>query len=166
MAHNLSAAGGADYTKLMHEGGGAMGRRFPKPAPALQRAVVEATHAAGRVAVAHAMARADTLEVLRLGVDGLAHTFLDAPPDDEVVAAYRAAGAWVNPTLAALGSFTTEGRALAERFAHDPRVEGKLTPQAVANLCGCMAFAKEGTTVQNAYDTIRRLHEEGVPVIV
>ncbi|EXJ89343.1 hypothetical protein A1O3_02410 [Capronia epimyces CBS 606.96] len=166
VAHNLSPAGGADYTKLMHESGAAIGQAFPKPSLDIQKAVIAATHAAGHVAVAHCFGRADTLEVLSLGVNGLAHTFMDEPVSQEIVDAYKKAQAWCNPTLALLGSFTKEGAAVAERFANDERVKGKLTEKGHANLCRCMGFAKEGATVANAYETVRRLKAEGVPVIV
>lgn len=166
VAQNLSPAGGADYIKLMHESGTAMGQEFPKPSLEIQQAVIAATHATGHVAVAHCFSRADTLEVLSLGVDGLAHTFVDEPVTQDVVNAYKQAGAWCNPTLALLGSFTKEGAALAERFANDERVKGRLTEMGHANMCRCLGLAKGGATVENAYETVRRLKEEGVPIIV
>jgi hypothetical protein len=150
----------------MHESGAAMGQVFPKPSLAIQEAVITATHAAGHVAVAHCFARADTLEMLSLGINGLAHTFIDEPVSQDIVDAYKKAGAWCNPTLALLGSFTKEAAAVAERFANDERVKGKLTEKGHANLCRCMGFAREGATVENAYETVRRLKAEGVPVIV
>ncbi|KAF2491659.1 hypothetical protein BU16DRAFT_594726 [Lophium mytilinum] len=166
VAHNLSPAGGADYTKLMHESGAALGQPFPKPSLDIQQAVITATHAAGHVAVAHCLGRADTLEVLSLGINGLAHTFLDEPVSEEIVDGYKKAGAWCSPTLSLLGSLTKEGAAVAERFANDVRVKGKLTEKGHANLCRCMGFSREGATVENAYGTVRRLKAEGVPIIV
>jgi len=166
VAYSLSPAGAADYIKLMHESGGAMDRSFPKPSLAIQKALITATQAAGHVAVAHCFGRADTLEVLSLGVNGLAHTFIDEPVSQEIVDEYKKAGAWCNPTLALLGSFTKEGRAVAERFANDERVKGKLTAKGYANLCQCMGFARDGATVENAYATVRRLKAEDVPIIV
>ncbi|TVY52301.1 Imidazolonepropionase [Lachnellula cervina] len=166
VAHNLSPTGGADYTKLMHESGAAMGQAFPKPSLDIQKAVITATHAAGHVAVAHCLTRADTLEVLSLGINGLAHTFIDEPVSQEIVDGYKKAGAWCNPTLAVLGSFTKEGAPLAERFANDERVKGKLTEKGHATLCRCLGFSREGLTVETAYGTVRRLKAEGVPIIV
>ncbi|TVY26707.1 hypothetical protein LHYA1_G004699 [Lachnellula hyalina] len=166
VARNLSPAGGADYTKLMHESGAAMGQVFPKPSLDIQKAVITATHAAGHVAVAHCLSRGDTLEMLSLGINGLAHTFIDEPVSQEIVDGYKKAGAWCNPTLAVLGSFTKEGAALAERFANDERVKSKLTEKGHATLCQCMGFSREGATVENAYGTVRRLKAEGVPIIV
>ncbi|KAF7556161.1 hypothetical protein G7Z17_g1639 [Cylindrodendrum hubeiense] len=164
--HNLSSAGGADYTKLMHESGSVMGQVFPKPSLDIQKAVIAATQAKGHVAVAHSLARADTLEVLSLGINGLAHTFIDEPVNREIVDAYKKAGAWCNPTLTMLGSFTKEGTGVAERFGNDMRVKSKLTEQGHANLCQCMGLSRKGTTVENAYGTVRKLKAEGIPIIV
>jgi len=168
VAHNLSSAGGADYTKLMHESGTALKieHALPKPSLEIQKAVIAATHAAGHVAVVHCFSRADTLEMLSLGINGLAHTFIDEPVNQEIVDGYKKAGAWCNPTLVVLGSLTKEGLPVAERFANDERVKGKLTEKGHANLCRCLGFSKEGATVKTAYETVRRLKAEGIPIIV
>jgi hypothetical protein len=168
VANNLSPAGGADYTKLMHESGEALQveQAIPKPSLDIQKAVIAATHAAGHVAVAHCLSRADTLEMLSLGINGLAHTFLDKPVNQEIVDGYKKSGAWCNPTLVVLGSLTNEGLVLGERFANDERVKRKLTEKGHANLCRCLGFSKEGATVKTAYETVRRLKAERVPIIV
>ncbi|KAI9742755.1 MAG: hypothetical protein M1818_003484 [Claussenomyces sp. TS43310] len=137
VAHNLSLASGVDYTKLMHESGAAMGQVLPKPSLDVQKAVITATQAAGHVAVAHCLARADTREMLSMGINGQAHTFIDEPVNQEIVDGYKKTGAWCNPTLALLGSLTKEGAAVTERFANDKRVKGKLTEKGHANLCRC-----------------------------
>jgi hypothetical protein len=152
----------------MHESGRALAFPFhlPKPSLAIQESVIQTTHSLGKVAVAHAFVREDTLELLGLGINGLTHTFFDEPCNDEIVAAYKKAGAWVNPTLALLGSFTKEGMPLQQKYADDERVQGKLTESGKENLCRCMGAGKEGATVKHAYDTIKRLKSEGINVIV
>ena len=150
----------------MHESGASMGADFPKPTVELQAAVISATHAAGKVAVAHALALADTIEVLSAGVDGMTHTFYDAAHTPELVAAYKKNGAWVNPTLAALGSLTTEGKQYAEKFAHDERVQAMIGEAERERLCMCMNFKTAASKIQYAYDTVKALKAEGVPVIV
>lgn len=150
----------------MHESGVALGQTLNKPSLEIQEAVITATQAAGRVAVAHCLGHADTLEMLSLGVNGLAHTFIDGAVSQDIVDAYKKAGAWCNPTLALLGSLTKEGTVVAEQFANDERVKGKLTEEGHARLCKCMGFAREGATVKNAYETVQRLKNEGVPIIV
>ncbi len=53
---------------------------------------------------------------------------------------YRKAGTCCSPTLAVLGSLTNEGAAVAERFAKDEQVKGKLKEKGHENLCRCMDF--------------------------
>lgn len=78
-----------DYIKLMHESGTALGMQFNQPSVSLQKAVIDAAHANGLVAVAHATCLKDTVEILQAGVDGLTHTFCDQPPTKELIEAYK-----------------------------------------------------------------------------
>lgn len=59
------------------------------PSIEAQKALVDAAHAAGLVAVAHALAREDAIEILHAGVDGMTHTFCDKPVNQEVIDAYK-----------------------------------------------------------------------------
>ncbi|KAK6437180.1 hypothetical protein LTR95_006633, partial [Oleoguttula sp. CCFEE 5521] len=158
---------GVDYIKLMHESGTVMGAKFNMPSLELQKAVIDEAHANNLIAVAHATCRKDTLDILGVGVDGLTHQFTDKPPDQEVINAYLKNNAHLNPTLAAMGSLTTEGKALQEQFAHDPGIQHLLPENARNNMCSCMDFAKlPGCTVDNAYETVRQLKAAGVDVVV
>jgi hypothetical protein len=158
-------ADGADYIKLMHESGSSLGAQFTKPSVSLQEMVIREAHAAGKVAIAHCLAMADTIEILNAGIDGLAHTFFDFPPSDELVKAYKKNNAWLNPTLAAIGSLTTEGKEIAEKFAHDPRVKGKIGEQELGRLCMCMGMHAESSKVEYAYESVRVLKKEGIDII-
>jgi len=149
----------------MHESGSSMGAVFSKPTPELQALVIREAHAHGKVAIAHSLAMADTIEILDAGIDGLAHTFYDQPPTEDLVQAYKRGNAWLNPTLAAIGSLTTEGKATAERFAHDKRVEGKIGEQELGRLCMCMNFKAETSKVEYAYESVRQLKAAGIDII-
>ncbi|KAF2439459.1 hypothetical protein P171DRAFT_422015 [Karstenula rhodostoma CBS 690.94] len=154
-----------DYIKLMHESGTSMGWPLAKPSVELQRIIVEEARKRGYLVVAHATSLQDTLEVLEAGVDGLTHTICDQPPTQELVDAYKKRNAWVNPTLATMGSLTGEGRELQDRFAHDPRVEGLIGESQISNLCNCLGFAAQHGKVEYAYESVRRLKEAGVDVL-
>jgi len=155
-----------DYIKLMHESGTFMGAKFNKPSVELQRAVIEEAHRNGLVTVAHATCLEDTIEILEAGVDGLTHMFIDQPANQRVIDAYKRNGAHCNPTLACMGSSTTEGQMLQEKLANDPRVKHLLGESERAHMCKCMGFAKDIGKVKHAYDTVRQLKEAGVPIIM
>lgn len=163
LAENI--ANGADYIKLMHESGAAMGATFTKPPLSLQKSIIDLSHAAGKITLAHALAMNDHIEILSCGIDGLAHAFYDQPPTRELVEAYQRGGAFLNPTLAAIGSLTGEGRELAERYANDERVGAKLGVVERERMCRCMDFRKEGSTVEYAYEAVRQLKEAGIDIV-
>lgn len=159
-------AEGVDYIKLMHESGAFMAAEFAKPSLDLQKAVIEEAHQHGLMTVAHATCLEDTVEILEAGVDGLTHMFVDRVADQRVVDAYKRRGAHCNPTLACMGSSTTEGQALQEKFAHDPRVRHLLGEAERDRMCMCMGFAKGRGKVSNAYESVKVLKKAGVPIVM
>lgn len=156
---------GADYIKLMAESGSSLDMKLPTPSLELQAALVNAAHSHGLAVVAHALSLNDTLQVLEAGVDGLTHCFFDKRLSKEVIAAYKKNNAWCNPTLVAIGSLTEEGKMLAEKYAHDSRVVGRLGQDAVERLCRCMSLGKGQGKAEFAFETVRKLHSEGVDII-
>ena len=160
-------AEGVDYIKLMHESGKIMGPEFNKPSIELQKAVIDEAHKNGLVCVAHATCKSDTLEILEAGVDGLTHCFVDEGPDDAVIAAYKKNNAHCNPTLSTMGSATTEGQKLQEKYAHDPRVINLIGEKQREAMCLCMGFAKDktGTTWENAFETVKQLKAAGITIL-
>lgn len=156
-----------DYIKLMHESGSLMGQQFIMPSIELQKALIQEAHKYGLITVAHALSKKDTIEILEAGIDGLTHQFCDEPPNQQVIDAYKRNNAHLNPTLAALGSLTTEGKETQERFAHDPRIQHLLPEEARHRVCACMAMAKAGgASVVHAYEAVRQLKAAGVDVVV
>jgi imidazolonepropionase-like amidohydrolase len=154
-----------DYIKLMHESGTMMGKKLVQPTVELQRIIVEEARARGYLTVAHALSLQDTLDVLEAGVDGLTHTICDQPPTQELVDAYKKNNAWLNPTLAAVGSLTTEGKNLQHKYAHDPRVVGLIDDAKIGNLCACMAFGVKHGKVEYAYESVKMLKKAGIDIL-
>ncbi|KAJ4361707.1 hypothetical protein N0V95_001600 [Ascochyta clinopodiicola] len=154
-----------NYIKLMHESGTMMGEKLSYPSLELQRTIITESKKRGYLTVAHATCLQDTLDVLNAGVDGLTHTFCDQPPTQALLDAYKQNNAWCNPTLAAMGSLTTEGADLQHRFAHDPRVQHLISADKRGNMCQCMAFAAQHGKVTYAYESVRALRAAGVDVL-
>lgn len=154
-----------DYIKLMHESGTSMGMTLSKPTVELQKTVIEEAKKRGYLVVAHALCLQDALEVLEAGVNGMTHTICDQPPTDELIEAYKKNNAWVNPTLAAIGSLTTEGKEDQERFAHDERVKALLDEEARGRMCHCMSMAAKHGKAEYAYESVRKLKGAGIDVL-
>lgn len=157
---------GVSYIKLFHESGLVMGKTWPKHSLAVQSAVIEEAHKYGLPVVAHATCLVDTIEILNLGIDGMAHTFIDQPPSAELIAAYEKYNAHCNPTLSAMGSGTAECVAMQEKFAHDPRIQHLIGKMQRERMCECMAYAKaQGATCENAFESVRQLKAAGIKIL-
>jgi hypothetical protein len=81
------------------------------------------------------------------------------------VDAYVKSGAWVNPTLAAIGSLTAEGKELQERYAGDERVRSLLDQGEKGKMCRCLEMGAGHSKVEYAYESVRMLREAGVDII-
>ncbi|KAJ9608966.1 hypothetical protein H2200_006737 [Cladophialophora chaetospira] len=163
-----AVANGADFIKLMHEDGRAIGigpGELIQPREAVQAAVVAAAHRRGLKVVAHALSLKDTVEVLRSGVDGLTHTFFDEPINAEVIELYKQQNAWVNPTLAAVGSLTCESKDIVQRFSEDPRVKRRVSDGDVELMHHCLHMKSPGARWEYAIDSVRQLKRAGIDII-
>ncbi|KAF2186244.1 hypothetical protein K469DRAFT_706910 [Zopfia rhizophila CBS 207.26] len=154
-----------DYIKLMHESGKGLGFELQYPTVELQKTIVDEARKRGYLTVAHATCLPDTLTVLEAGVNGLTHTIVDQAPTQELVKAYKKNNAWLNPTLAAMGSLTTEGQEIQERFAHDVRAEGLIGEKEKGNMCRCMAMAAATGKVQHSYESVKMLKSAGIDIV-
>ena len=156
---------GADYIKLMQEDGAAM--RFegiPVASLELQTALTNAAHDHGLLALAHATSLDATLLVLRAGVDALMHAFTDKAPTDELVEAYKKNNAFLVPTLVVDASMTGEEQELRDKFASKATPQ-QLTPEVKENMCKCLGLGVPGSTIKNAYETIKKLRAAGIDII-
>lgn len=152
----------------MHEAGRALGieaGQIAQPTEAIQAAVVDAAHKRGLKVVAHALSLKDTLEVLRAGVDGLAHTFFDEPITPEVIDLYKRNKAWCNPTLVAAGSLTGESKDVYDRFSKDERVTSRVSTADVELMHHCLHMKSPGAKWEYAIDSVRQLRAAGVDII-
>jgi imidazolonepropionase-like amidohydrolase len=161
-------AEGSDYIKLFHERGKAIGLpagSLNQPSEAVQAAVVQAAHKNNLKVVAHALSLVDTVEILRAGVDGLAHTFFDEPITEEVKNLYKKTGAWVSPTLYVIGTLTGETYDAAELYASDPRVASRISEAEVDTLRSKLVMKEEGAKLENAVESVRQLKAQGVDIL-
>ncbi|OQU98886.1 hypothetical protein CLAIMM_04598 [Cladophialophora immunda] len=163
-----SLQNGADYIKLMHEAGKAIGipaGLIAQPTESVQAAVVHAAHQKGLKVVAHALSLKDTIEVLRAGVDGLAHTFFDEPITPQVIELYQRNRAWCNPTLGCSGSMTGESLDIVKKFSEDPRVRSRVLHSDVQVMQHCMHLKADTAKWDYAIDSVRQLRAAGVKII-
>lgn len=155
-------AEGSDFIKLLAEEGTVLAAPgLPELSESVFAAAVREAHGHGKLVAAHALTYDATLAMLRVGVDGLTHIFLDRPPTDEIVDAIAQAGVFVIPCLVLNRSITgTTG----EDLAADPRVAARLDEAWTSGLRGSFDTYPQGD-FDWSLQTVGALHRAGVPIV-
>ncbi|GAA2679120.1 amidohydrolase family protein [Nonomuraea recticatena] len=156
-------AEGADYLKIVIDSGHVAGLDLPVLAPDVVAALVEAGHAAGLMAIAHAVTTEDAVVALDAGVDGLAHLVTDPLPQ-EVAARIAAQDVFVVSTLTYFEAVT--GDPSGAELVRDERIGSLLPAQARAALDrdpSVVPVHPDG--VRNAVQAAAALHRAGVALL-
>ncbi|MEV4064001.1 amidohydrolase family protein [Nonomuraea dietziae] len=156
-------AEGADYLKIVIDSGHVAGLDLPVLAPDVVAALVEAGHAAGLMAIAHAVTTEDAVVALDAGVDGLAHLVTDPLPE-EVAARIAAQDVFVVSTLTYFEAVT--GDPSGAELVRDERIGSLLPVQARAALDrdpSVVPVHPDG--VRNAVQAAAALHGAGVALL-
>ncbi len=156
---------GADFIKLIVEDLGVYAGAPKWPTLSAQQVgeVIDATHALGRIAVAHVSKRSDAREAIARGADGLAHVFVDAVADADLAAAMKDRRAFIVPTLSVTAA---NGAGNGAALAADARLQPFFgTGQADALGARFEALARNPTWAENAFASVRALHDAGVTIL-
>ena len=158
-------AEGSDYIKIISDDGHVYGLTLPTLSKATIAAVVRAAHKRGKMAVAHIGSLQEAREAIDAGVDGLAHTFVDVPPDEAFGRFVAAHNAFVIPTLTVNLSVTGVGGAAT--LSDDPRMAPYLTSADIAALKHGFPRHPGLAPLQysNAEQSVRALKAAKVPLL-
>lgn len=160
-----SIAKGSDYIKLFQESGGAFGRQLPVPTEETQKALVQAAHKHGMLAVGHIHTLNDALILLRAGVDGLTHTFIDVPPTPEVVSLAKQNNTFLVPTLATMASQAGKSIDDAVRFMKESGKEDLLDQKTKAKQACCYGMGSKESNFEYAVESVRQFRQAGLDVV-
>jgi hypothetical protein len=154
------------YIKLYKESGSTLhGDSLPTPGLELQTAVVEAAHSHGLITIAHALSLEDTLTVLKAGTDGMAHTFYDKAPTEELLEAYKKNNAFLIPTLCASATIIGEESESSKKHIGHELAEKVLDESGKTCFGGRMKIAKEGCKAEFAHETVKMVKKHGLDII-
>ena len=157
-------AEGSDWIKIVVESGRGWGGETPTLDAPTVRALVDAAHARGVLAVAHVTTRAEAELAVSAGVDGLVHLFIDEPVDPDTAADWAERRLFVIPTLPVLASALGQDGprrldgfgALADRLSSEQRRSlGAVFPNA----------AQRQSRWPGVAASIPVLHAAGVPLL-
>jgi hypothetical protein len=120
------------------------------------RAVIDAAHQYGKLAVVHISCQQQARDAIEAGADGLVHLFNDSAPASDFAPLVANHHAFVVPTLTVLES--ASGSPSGESLTADPRLEPFLSQADHANLK--QAFPKVTTQLSEKYA------EQAVPELI
>ncbi|HEX6904325.1 MAG TPA: amidohydrolase family protein [Thermoanaerobaculia bacterium] len=154
-------AEGSDYIKIVHEDGSAYHMERPTLDRATIKAIIEAAHKRGKMAVVHVSTKDGAKRVIEDGADGLVHIFTDRAPEPGFAALAARKKAFVIPTLTVVES--TTGSASGATLATDARLAPYIKAEEAQNLR--QSFPKRSLDFANALETVRQLRAAGVPIL-
>lgn len=155
-------AEGSDYIKIVHEDGSAYNFKSPALDRATIKAVIDAAHKRGKLAVVHVSTEDGAKMVIEDGANGLVHIFTDRAPEPGFAALAARKKAFVIPTLTVVES--TTGSASGAALVTDARLASYIKAEEAQNLR--QSFPKrENLNFANALETVRQLRAAGVPIL-
>lgn len=154
-------AEGSDYIKIIYDDGKAYGITIPTISKETMAAVVAAAHKRGKLAVAHIGSLQGAKDAIAAGVDGLAHLFVDLPPDHEFLSLVAQHHAFVVPTLSVLASIS--GVPAGKELTHDPQLEPYLSSDSISNLEHM--FPHKSGSLENPEQAVRELEAQHTPIL-
>ncbi len=153
---------GADYIKIMQDDTVLEGTALVKFSDTRLREIIQAVHAAQRLAVVHVSAHDEAVLAFESGADMIAHVFQDQAADEHLVNLARDRDGAVISTLSVLANAAGSGH--ADRLLHYPGINERLSPMQQQTLS--TRFGGERPEIlHNALESIRRFHAAGVAVL-
>lgn len=156
-------AEGSDYIKIIYDDGSTYGRHIPTLSKETMKAIIDAAHKRGKLAVVHIGDQLGAKDAINAGADGLAHLFADSEPNADFASLVAAHHAFVIPTLTVLESVS--GIPSGESLTIDPRLEPYLTPENIANLKRSFGQLPTHPSERYAETTVRELMVAHVPIL-
>ena len=155
---------GADYIKIMIEEGTVLNApNLPLISEDVMKAAVDEAHKHKKLVIAHILTAEAAQTAVNIGVDGLAHLFINRPDwTPRLIKQIAEKNIFVTPCLVLNSSILGNN---ACHIAHDPRVIDKLESQWKDTMCSCFNTFPEGN-MQDNFDNVIDLHKAGVTILV
>src|SRR5215471_17119447 len=155
---NARIAEGSDYIKIVFDDLHAYGRKGETISRETLKAIIEAAHKRGRMAVVHIGALDEAEEAIRDGADGLAHLFVGDKTDPEFGRLVAAHHVFVIPTLSVMC-----GAGFNSGIASDPNLKPYLGPSEAANLKRTFPLSIQ---CKGTFEALRQLRDAHIPILV
>jgi imidazolonepropionase-like amidohydrolase len=155
-------AEGSDYIKIIYDDLSSIGRHQPMLDKRTLKALVDAAHARGRLAVVHVLSEWQAKDAIEAGADGLAHLFTGATVSPELAPLAATHHVFVTPTLTVL--YSDCGQPSGPRIGNDSLLRPYIRP--AMRKQATMAFPPtKGASCEGTREAVRQLVRAGVPVL-
>lgn len=156
-------AEGSDYIKIVIDDFSAYGSHRPTLSNDTLKALIDAAHKRGKLAVVHIGNQQEAHDAIAAGADGLAHLFADSAPAPDFAKFVAAHHAFIVPTLDVLESMSST--ASGASLTTDVRLQPYLTGDDIENLK--RSFPKFSTSPSEKYaeQTVAQLRAAHVPIL-
>ena len=158
-------AEGSDFIKLVYDDGALFQIKWTTLTEETMRAVINAAHKRGKLAVVHVSTARAAAKAINAGADGLVHLFVDSLPAPGFAADMAKRKAFAIPTLTVLKSIAGTGGGAP--LVNDPHISPYLTASARALLV--QGFPSRPGSPHKEYAvapaTIQQLRKAGVTVL-
>ncbi len=152
---------GADFIKLVYIPGQ---DRIPSLNRATAKAVIDAAHERGMMAMAHISTQAAARDLIEDGIDGLVHIFADEPVSPDLVEMAIEADLFVVPTLAVLAM--VDGQSQGPALIDDPRAKPFLSGSQRQTLSGSFGMGPyPGFDLEIGLANTKALYDAGIPIL-
>jgi imidazolonepropionase-like amidohydrolase len=154
---------GSDYIKIVYDDGHEYGLTLPTLSKETMKALVEAAHERGKLAVVHIGTQQQARDAIEAGADGLAHLFADSEPTADFASFVAEHHVFVVPTLSVLeGVGNKPGGKL---LAGDRRLQPYLSAANTANLQKTFPKFSKSLDEKYAEHAVRELKAAGVSIL-
>jgi len=156
-------AEGSDYIKIIVDDASAYGSHRPTLSMDTVKALIDAAHKRGKLAVVHIARQQDARDVINAGADGLAHLFSDSAPSPDFASLAAAHHVFIVPTLTVLEG--VDGFASGASLTTDSRLAPYLTADDITNLKRSFPKSPTGLSEKYAEQTVAQLKAAHVPIL-
>ena len=159
-------AEGSDFIKIVYDDGAAYGSPIPTISRETLKAVIDAAHKRGKLAVVHVGQADFARHALEAGADGLVHLFTDKSPDAGLGKLAASKKAFVIPTFTVLTSVT--GRPGAGDLFADSTLSRYVSMSGRGTIGSAFPFNPAGRpprTVGVAVEAVKQMLVAGVPIL-
>lgn len=151
-------AEGSDYIKIIVDDRTEYGLHWPTLNIETVKALVDAAHKRGKLAVVHIARQKDARAVIAAGADALVHLFDDTAPEPDFASFVAAHHAFIIPTL------DVKGNPSGDMLATDPFLAPYLMPKDIANLKQSFPIYP-ALNEKYAEETVAQLRTAHVPIL-